>query len=70
LSVETVTPTTAWISGGPTEGFVARTVDGGATWTQEALPSVEPVYSISGLAFLTADDGFATGHVGIWRRTA
>ena len=68
LSVSVVSATTAWISGGPANGFVARTTNGGATWTQEVLPG-GPL-SISSVTFLTADEGWAAGYVGVWHRTA
>jgi len=67
LDVEAISPTTAWISGGPTDGFVARTVDGGATWTKEVLPGAP--LSIGAMAFLSADEGWAGGYVGVWHRT-
>jgi photosystem II stability/assembly factor-like uncharacterized protein len=69
LAVVAVSPTVAWISGGPTTGFVARTTDGGQTWTREILPG-DPL-SISSLAFPTgADEGWAAGYIGIWHRAA
>jgi photosystem II stability/assembly factor-like uncharacterized protein len=68
LAVEAISPTTAWIAGGPADGFLARTTNGGATWTREVLPSDEQVYAVSGLSFVNAEQGYAAGHVGIWRR--
>jgi photosystem II stability/assembly factor-like uncharacterized protein len=70
LSVEAISPTLAWISGGPTEAFVAKTTNAGATWTQEQLPSPFQAYAVSSVEFVSADEGWAGGHVGIWKRTA
>jgi photosystem II stability/assembly factor-like uncharacterized protein len=67
LDIEAISPTTAWISGGPVVGFVARTTNGGATWTQETLPD-QPL-SIAALSFQSADRGWAGGWMGVWRRT-
>lgn len=66
LGIEAISPTTAWISGGPTSGFVARTTDGGVTWTREVLPG-SPL-SIGALEFLSADEGWAGGLIGVWHR--
>jgi photosystem II stability/assembly factor-like uncharacterized protein len=69
LSVQAISPTVAWISGGPTEAFVARTTDGGQTWIQEQLPTPYQAYAVSSVEFLNAEQGWAGGHVGIWKRT-
>jgi photosystem II stability/assembly factor-like uncharacterized protein len=64
LAVDAVSGNTAWISG---YEYLARTTDGGITWTRERLPG-EP-FSITSLEFLTADGGWAAGTDGIWWRT-
>jgi photosystem II stability/assembly factor-like uncharacterized protein len=65
-AVDAVSASTAWIGGGPIDVCVARTTDGGLTWTQENLPG-EPL-SLTSLAFLTTDQGWAAGD-GIFLRT-
>ena len=47
---------------------MAKTTNNGGQWIAEPLPG-DP-FSISGLAFITPDVGWAGGHVGIWLRTA
>jgi photosystem II stability/assembly factor-like uncharacterized protein len=66
LAVQAVSSNTAWIGGGPVDGYLARTSDGGQTWVRERLP--DPPFSVSGIAFITEDFGWAGGHVGIWIR--
>jgi photosystem II stability/assembly factor-like uncharacterized protein len=69
LSVSAVGPSTAWVAvGSEGIGLVARTTDGGATWTKEILPG--GAFSANAVAFLSADQGWAGGGVGIWYRTA
>jgi photosystem II stability/assembly factor-like uncharacterized protein len=69
LSVSAVGPSTAWVAvGSEGIGLVARTTDGGATWTKEVLPG--GAFSANAVAFLTSDEGWAGGGVGIWHRTA
>lgn len=60
-----VSPTVAWISG---YDFIARTLDGGRTWKQENFVNQHPT-SFSGLYFLDADNGWAGGFNGTFRRT-
>ena len=68
LGIEAISATTAWISGGPSNGFVGRTTNGGNTWTREVLPG-KPL-SIGALEFLSADEGWAGGWIGVWHRTS
>ncbi len=60
-----LSPTVAWISG---YDFIARTLDGGKTWKAENFVKSHPT-SFSGLYFLDADNGWAGGFNGIFRRT-
>lgn len=69
MSVSAVGPSTAWVAvGSEGIGLVARTTDGGATWNKEILPG--EAFSANAVAFLTADEGWAGGGVGIWHRSA
>jgi len=64
-AVYAVSSTAAWISG---YDFIARTLDGGRAWKQENFVNQHPT-SFSGLYFLDADNGWAGGFNGTFRRT-
>ena len=69
LSVDAVDAQTAWISGyNNGDNYVARTVDGGATWLEETIHQSTSASSIADVEFLNADDGWAGGYEGIYRR--
>jgi photosystem II stability/assembly factor-like uncharacterized protein len=75
LSVSAVSPTVAWIACYGTPGFVARTTDGGVKWHREypdAAPNGNPggVSSYSAVLFFNAENGWAAGYGGIYRRGA
>lgn len=71
LSVDAIDANTAWISGyNNGDNYVARTTDGGATWVEEAIPQSFAASSISDVEFLTADEGWAGGYEGIYKRSA
>jgi photosystem II stability/assembly factor-like uncharacterized protein len=59
-----LSPTVAWISG---YDFIARTLDAGKTWKPENFVKSHPT-SFSGLYFLDADNGWAGGFHGTFRR--
>lgn len=65
LAVFAVSPSVAWISGYNT---IARTLNGGQTWQTESFVTTLPT-SFSGLYFLDADNGWAGGFSGIFRRS-
>jgi hypothetical protein len=65
-AVEALGPDVAWIAGAG--GFVARTRDGGQSWQPEPLPGLA-AWPIEALRFLDAEQGWAGGYSGIWRRT-
>jgi photosystem II stability/assembly factor-like uncharacterized protein len=71
LSVDAIDANTAWISGYDNgRNYVARTTNGGATWVEETIPQEASASSISDVEFLTADEGWAGGYEGIWKRSA
>jgi len=69
LGVSAVSPTTAWISGyGSNGSFVARTIDGGASWQPESIGD-SGFSSMSAALFLDAENGWVGGFTGIYRRS-
>ncbi len=66
ISVFAVSPSVAWIGG---YNSIARTLDGGQTWSQETVATDNPT-SYSGLYFVDADNGWTGGFSGIFRRTS
>lgn len=70
LSVEAIDANTAWISGyNNGKNYVARTTDGGNTWVEETIPQTYSASSISDVEFLNAEEGWAAGAEGIYRRS-
>jgi hypothetical protein len=66
FAVQALGPDVAWIAGA--NGLVARTVDGGQDWQLEPLPGLAS-WPIEALSFLDAEQGWAGGSSGIWRRS-
>lgn len=71
LSVDAIDAATAWISGYDNgSNYVARTSNGGTTWVEETIPETTGASSIADVEFLTADQGWAGGYAGIYKRSA
>jgi photosystem II stability/assembly factor-like uncharacterized protein len=69
LSVDAIDANTAWISGyNNGKNYVARSTNGGATWVEETIPMHAGASSIVDVEFLSADQGWAGGYEGIWKR--
>jgi photosystem II stability/assembly factor-like uncharacterized protein len=71
LGVDAIDANTVWISGYDNgNNYVARTTNGGSTWVEETIPQEAAASSISDVEFLNADEGWAAGYEGIFKRTA
>lgn len=75
-AISAVSPSIAWVGAYGSPGFVARTLDGGSTWTRE-IPDANPngltdnrASSYSAVLFLDGENGWAGGYSGIYRRVA
>ena len=66
FAVQALGPDVAWIAGA--NGLVARTGDGGQSWQLEPLPGLA-TWPIEALSFLDAEQGWAGGYSGSWRRS-
>jgi photosystem II stability/assembly factor-like uncharacterized protein len=71
LGVDAINANTAWISGYDNgNNYVARSTNGGSTWVEETIQQEAAASSISDVEFLNADEGWAAGYEGIYKRTA